>query len=83
MTIRPDEKSPCIYVSACRDCSGIPEAVVVRLLSGEEIKVEAVVAVSVTEKNISLQTAVGTTRSFARSQVSHASCARGLPPFPS
>ncbi len=59
MTTRRDEKSPCIYVSACRDCSGLLEAVSVHLYSGCEIKVEDVVGVRVTEDRIYLQTRLG------------------------
>ena len=71
---------PCIYVAACGDCSGFPDAIRVHLHSGEAVDVEHVIDVRVTDSEIILQPAKGPVRSFPRSKVYCAGCARCLPP---
>jgi hypothetical protein len=73
--------APCIYVTACRDCEGIPEAVAVRLLSGDQIEIQHVVDVHVTDEEIVFRTAEGPARTFRRDKVYYAGCSRCLPPF--
>jgi hypothetical protein len=72
---------PCIYVAACGDCSGIPDAIRVHLHSGEAVDVENVIEVRVTDSEIILQPAEDPARAFPRANVFYAGCARCLPPF--
>jgi hypothetical protein len=81
MKVTAAKTTPCIYVSVCGDCSGIPEAIGVHLRSGEVVKVERVVDVRLTESQILLQPAEGSARAFRRAEVYYAGCARCLPPF--
>ena len=78
----PANKSvPCIYVAACGDCDGFPDAIAVHLLSGEEVRVEHVVDVRVNQDEMVFQPLEGPAQAFPRSEVYFAGCARCLPPF--
>jgi hypothetical protein len=76
-----DKDIPCIYVAACGDCAGFPEAIAVHFHSGEVTRVEHVIDVRVTPDQIILQPAEGPAQAFSRSGVYYAGCARCLPPF--
>jgi hypothetical protein len=81
MDAEGDRAIPCIYVAACGDCSGIPEAIRVHLHSGEAVDLDHIVEVRVTDTEIILEPAKGPARSFPRADVYYAGCARCLPPF--
>lgn len=81
MSADDNKATPCIYLAACRDCSGLPEAIAVRLTSGEVTHIEHVVEVRVTDREIILKPAEASDQAFPRSDVYYAGCARCLPPF--